>query len=451
MPNAALWGTLQQHLHLQNIYRTGYTSIEMIFGWGKKEPVPAETVPERRDVDLSDVPQVLSDLEERRASALVQETNAIRNVIVPGFERLFDIVRALERDQLKTEEMDRHLKALAVRGKRQTVSVIKKETDRRVASVESADDVRIFAEQVGKSIKRMGDTLGRHTRVVPIIAKKHTNKLKDTLSSLNTDREELFKLVRRYDEFREELAEMNALMDKITEYEKTNSERQARVEALRQEVDTITSRINSIEESVADITASSEYAEYSRKVERLASMQQAEKNIRQEIESQFTKISRPLSKYVYVSSLDRDHMNTLDMMVTRPADALRSASKEEIIIVLMAVRKGVLSGSVSVKDQMKATAQIDETVEMLDTFINKFAEHDAQCRKLEEDLRLFDTSELGSRQNDLKRARSELDECTKKIDAAESETEEWTAHKANMTRELERLLSASSSTRYKIL
>ena len=93
-------------------------------------------------------------------------------------------------------------------------------------------------------------------------------------------------------------------------------------------------------------------------------------NIKNNISTQFTKISRPLSRYEYASSLDKDQKNILNKLVHDPFEILLPQNKDSIIIILENVRKGISSGSISVKDVEKTSSQITETEEMLDMFTN---------------------------------------------------------------------------------
>jgi len=83
--------------------------------------------------------------------------------------------------------------------------------------------------------------------------------------------------------------------------------------------------------------------------------------IKNQINTQFTKISRPLSRYEYASSLDKDQKSILSNLVSEPFDVLTSANKDSIITILENIRKGISSGSISVKDVEKTSSQITET------------------------------------------------------------------------------------------
>ena len=422
----------------------------MIFGWGKKRPEVRKAAPSRRNVEMSAIPQTISDLEQLRSSTLVDEARELRSKMVPGLNHLLGIANALERADLKTDDVDRHLKILVVRGKKQTISVIRAEAGRATTDIRSADDVRVFAGEIGQSIKRIGDTLGRQSRVIHIFAKKHGNKLKDTLSILNSDRGELFKMVKSFDGFQDSIADLRLLLKQIADSEAATSEKEEKMGALHETMVRITGESEAADRSIDSITSSHEYARYARTREELVQMRQKEDTIRKEIESQFTKISRPLSKYFYVSSLDRDQMSLLEQLVSKPADAVQAGSKSEIIMVLMAVRKGVLAGSVSVKDQMKSVSQIDDIVEMLDAFRGRFADHAAECKKLEDALNDFDASELDRLRAELEKARVDMDDCELRVRSIRSEIHEMAEQRAGMISKVETLLYDASSTRYSI-
>ena len=126
-------------------------------------------------------------------------------------------------------------------------------------------------------------------------------------------------------------------------------------------------------EEIKNIKNSSEYTEFLQINEKLDSLSTEKNKIKDEIEHQFTKISRPLNKYVYVSSLDKPQKKLLVNLIANPYNELIDSNKRDILQILESTRKGIQSGSVSVKDTDKSLAQIDETLSFIDTFIEKIA------------------------------------------------------------------------------
>ena len=97
--------------------------------------------------------------------------------------------------------------------------------------------------------------------------------------------------------------------------------------------------------------------------------------IKSEIDTQFTKISRPLGRYAYGSSLDKEQNAVLSTLVDDPFDALLSENSDTIIVILENIRKAISSGSISVKDTDKTLLQLTETEESLDGFIKKVSDY----------------------------------------------------------------------------
>ena len=94
--------------------------------------------------------------------------------------------------------------------------------------------------------------------------------------------------------------------------------------------------------------SSSQYKEFQDIQNKLILISEEEKTIKNEIEEQFIKISRPLNKYVYVSSLDKPLKMMIESLASSPYDVLTITNKSGIDTILNSVRSGIESGSVSV-------------------------------------------------------------------------------------------------------
>ena len=106
--------------------------------------------------------------------------------------------------------------------------------------------------------------------------------------------------------------------------------------------------------------------------------------IKNQINTQFTKISRPLSRYEYASSLDKDQKNILIrfglLSPLMPFDT--DKNKDSIITILENVRKAISSGSISVKDVDKTYSQITDTEESLDGFVKQVSEYHKKYQEM---------------------------------------------------------------------
>ena len=100
----------------------------MVFGWGKKksEKQEPEMTPQKKQILLSDVPNVVDEIRSIRTKTIIVESKTFRNKIKSSCETILHIAIDLERDTLKVDDIDIHLKRLVERGKKDVISVIKR-------------------------------------------------------------------------------------------------------------------------------------------------------------------------------------------------------------------------------------------------------------------------------------------------------------------------------------
>jgi len=172
----------------------------MVFGWGKKkqEEKYVETATQEKEVHISDVNKIVDELNQLRQSQIISEIKHLRNNTEPLIDDLAKIGDVLEKDNLKVDDIDKHLATIVVRGKKQVISVIKKDVV-HLPEISSIDDAKELNLTLNLILKKLGDVLGRQTRVIHIFAKKYANQLKGNLEVMNTNHSEIRKLLKNYD------------------------------------------------------------------------------------------------------------------------------------------------------------------------------------------------------------------------------------------------------------
>ena len=97
----------------------------MVFGWGKKkqDEEPIERKPVNPNLELSNVPQIISDLRKLRESQTISEIKNLRNDTAPLIDDLMKIGIVLEKDDLNIDDIDKHLAIIVGRGKKQVISI----------------------------------------------------------------------------------------------------------------------------------------------------------------------------------------------------------------------------------------------------------------------------------------------------------------------------------------
>jgi len=170
----------------------------MVFGWGKKKEKSQEieTLPLEKQISLSEVNKITNEIKSLREKTLISEYKSFKNKIDDQLKELIRIAKQLEKDNLKTEDIDKHLRTIVMRGKRQVIITINKEATVDFNKINSYDDVLKLDKEISQVLKKIGDVLGRQTRVIHIFAKKYAAKLKNILSTLDADAKELHTILK---------------------------------------------------------------------------------------------------------------------------------------------------------------------------------------------------------------------------------------------------------------
>jgi len=424
----------------------------MVFGWGKKKKEnQVEVVPSEKEIPLSEIKKTIDGIIELRTKTLVAEINSFRNEINPGLEELSKIAKQLEKDSLNVDAIDIHLRILVVRGKQQVISIIQKEATIDLQEVKTYDDVLAFNEQISQILKKIGDILGRQSRVIHIFAKKYAAKLKNILSLLKSDKEEIHKLVTNHANFLQGISDISDELSEIDESKRNIDAKKNKISNIKNSIDDLINKIKKLTQEIDDLKSTKEHNSFLDIKKKISNLSTEEHNIKNEIESQFTKISRPLNKYSYVSSLEKHQKILMEKLLEYPSKELTFENKSDIVEILNSVRRAVESGSISIKDSVKTLNQIDETFEMLDPFINKVSEFNKKKSYLENELGVFDLNKLEQKESELEKATSHKKDLESKIVMFEGDIDETKKKIPTLIQDIEKIMRSVSSTRYTVL
>jgi len=424
----------------------------MVFGWGKKkqEEKPVEEIPQNKEISLVDVPKVVSDLGTLRKTQTLSEINSLRNNTMPLIDDLIKIGNVLEKDSLNIDDIDKHLAIIVVRGKKQVIDMIKKDVV-SLPKISSFDDAEKLNSTLNSILKKVGDVLGRQTRVIHIFAKKYAAQLKSNLEVMNANHSEIQKLLKNYNSTKSLSEEILDTIKQIDNQEKLRKDKSHRITELSENIISINEKISSIQKGIDEIKSSENYKKYLALKDALNEFGKEKSKIKNQINTQFTKISRPLSRYEYASSLDKEQKNVLSALVSEPIDVLTTENKDSIIVILENVRKGISSGSISVKDVDKTSSQITETEESIDGFVKQVSDYHKKYQELQNELDSLKPGELISLENDLAKNTSLLDESQLKSETFQGEVDEVDSKIPELVSDIEQKLREFSNTRYTVL
>jgi len=423
----------------------------MVFGWGKKSQNQKEDIPsQKKQILLSDIQNVVDDMRSIRIKTIIAETKAFRNKIKSSCEIILHIAIDLERDTLKVDDMDIHIKGLVVRGKKEVISVIKRETIVKLPEINSYNDVKIFNAISSRMLKKIGDALGRQSIAINAFAKKYATKLKNDLRIMTDGSDEITTIITNQTELEIKISDILETVNVIHQSKKLVIDLAEQQKQTEEMINDLAVKIKQDEKEVIDIKRSNEYEEYLQINEKLNSLSSEKNKIKDEIELQFTKISRPLNKYVYISSLDKPQKKLLANLIANPYDVLVASNKQDIIKILESTRNAVQSGSVSVKDTDKSLSQIDETLSLLATFIQKIEVFNRSKDDIESKLSVLNNEHLNQKESALNIHQNDKSTLESKIKSLENELNDVVEHIPKYIKSIESTLNQISAVQYTI-
>ena len=427
----------------------------MVFGWGKKKQVVQEAsdelvVPTHKEVTLQGIPDLLGDITNLRQKTLVAEVKSFQKRIQSDSKILLSIADELGKDTLNTSDMDPHLEILVNRGKKEVISSIQNEFRIDSTSVDSFEKVIDFQKNASRGIKKVGDMLGKHSRVIHIFAKKYAKKLKDDLKILTDNLTEVNTLISNYHLNQELLSDIKHSLNNFADMKRDIEKQERRKSQLKNLVEDETKNQTNLMKEIEEMKSSSEHKKFLEIKDNITTLLDEEKSLKNKIGEQFIKISRPLNKYVYVSSLDKPLKIMAERLASSPYDVISETNESGIKTILNSVRSGIESGSVSVKDIEKSKQAITDMQDLIPKLIEQKAVFVTKQTKLNDDLHIFDNDRLLKSVKSLEKSKLNMLDAESKISLIQDQIDSSKNSIHDMISKLELNLKQASSISYKI-
>ena len=426
----------------------------MVFGWGKKkieydEPIENfSSTPQT--ITLDEIPKILDDIVILRKGTLAAEIKLHRNRIDPQREVLLKIANELSEDELNPDDLDPHFQIMVNRGKKEVIAAIKKEFSNPFPDINSPDDVLRFKKASTTGINKVGDILGKHSRVIHIFAKKYAKKLTNDLKNLTENLKEVDGLIDNFAVTENSIQTIDELLSSRKKTLEKLSKQNLRMDELKHSITEKKEKIMNFENEINEIKNSSDYKTYVDVQSQLSDCDSEEVKIRHHIDDEFTKISRPLGKFVHISSHDKELKYLTAKLASVPYDVLDVDNISGIRNVLDSIVTGIDSGSVSVKDITKSKDSIDEIKNLIPSLISTKEKFETKKHELVTKLENFDSKSLQTAENNLKREESNISDTSSKLKIFEDENLDLTHSLPTILHQIETNLKDVTSTSYTI-
>ena len=290
----------------------------MVFGWGKKKStneIIESTARLERQVSLSKINEILKEHEDACIETLVDKANTIRGRVDAERKNIIQIISQLEQDKLESDDIDKHLRILIERGKNAVIPGLRKETTINFSKAERYSDIVNLNSEIGQMLKRIGYILGVNSRVMHAFARKYADKLKDHLAKIATDKANLQRIVDDQTKFESDVSNVLDLAEKIKNSKNEIDRKNQDLLENKKEIENYVKTIQKLEDDINNLKSKTEHKEYLKIKNEIESLAPENNKIKHEIDTQFSKISRPLGKYSYISSLEKPLRKIMEIMI----------------------------------------------------------------------------------------------------------------------------------------
>lgn len=423
----------------------------MVFGWGKKRSTDStKSTQLARQVSLDNLENILQEKKNNLSNKIVEKSKSIRDKIEISRKEIVQLFSQFESDDLGSENVDKHLKIIIERGKNTVISGVRKETSKKMDEIKKYQDVANLNSEVAQLLKRIGDILGPNSRVMHVFARKYADKLKAILADIAKTKADLQKLVNEYDKLDMEISKILEESKKIIDSKNNNELKNNKIAKTKEEIQNSLNVIQSLEEGIKNLKSSKEYIEFLNVKRELESLDLEKDKIKHGVDLQFSKISRPLGKYSYVSSLEKPLKLVMEKMTENPYDVITNETKNAVIEVLQAVVKSAVAGNISVKDTDKSVEQIEETIIRLDEFLKLKNDLSNKKNTLEQRI-LFDHRDMEEKEKSLTRIKDHKTQFETEITNLENQVNETAKLMPQVVKNIESKLSEILGTKFTII
>jgi hypothetical protein len=344
--------------------------------------------------------------------------------------------------------VDRNLKVIVRRGKDVNVSTIKKETSSTLTNVTKYDDIIQLNLEISQLLKKIGDVLGLNSRIIHIFAKKYADNLKEEIAKISKKRAILHNALNSHEDLRIRYKTLEDSSKKISNLKSEFSQKNQRILEINAEIDSIRNTITKLEKEIIDLKAMKEYGKFFEIKKRIKLLSSERLDIKNKIDQQFSKISRPLGKYSYISAFEKPVKKIMENLIIEPYDVILPQNKTSIIEILRAVSKSVISGGVSVKDTQKSLEQVEETITQLDEFLKLKELHSSKVAFLEDGLLIFDIKSFELKEHDFLKEKTDLMNLEVIKNSLEAEISEGNRLLGKLASEIETGINSFSSKKF---
>ncbi len=263
------------------------------------------------------------------------------------------------------------------------ITAIHRETSDQLQEINTFEDILALRDRAMSLLNRLGETGGSHRKTINSFFGKHAKVLKVELGLLDKEIRRLNELLDSYTKKTSSLIDCRESISSISSARNIETQIVEKQIEIREELESLKTKESELSKKIEDFENTEEFNVYIKSKEELTSVMNAVSNVLSDVNTSFSRISRPLSKYTYEVGLDKESDYLMQSIMENPVNMMYDSKADHVIEVLNKVREGMQKGRITTKNPEKDVENINGLIDNLHNYVKRYKEHDSLSRELQ--------------------------------------------------------------------
>jgi hypothetical protein len=321
-----------------------------------------------KHVPISEALSLIRTIESRNVEALCGTLSSVREVVAKSLRTIEKLANDLENEKIKVEEAK--FESIVEISKRTVVSSLRRESSIDLPSPISYGDCIKFKQRLEAITNRFREVSTSHNRVFNIFIKKYAGKLRDEFETLSSLFKEVNSILADFDNKQRPVLNCTDLLNMLSDRISSIDLDKKRLENDQTELTQLEEGLKELNNQLLTTENSAEFHEAARISKEIRQVEQEEVEAQGRLLDLFSPISRAFTKYSY--GITKQTSERLKVLAEEPWNIFSESDITPYLDILIEIQIALSNEKIRLKDATKIERHLDNLVQTLPNFKNKF-------------------------------------------------------------------------------
>jgi hypothetical protein len=330
------------------------------------------TIPEAFDL--------LNAIESERIKILSENLLPTKESIIKSLQAINKIADDLDEEKIKLE--DTKFKSVVENSKKIVVASLKREASIEVPLPRSTADLERLKNRMETMMNRFGEVSGSHSKILNAFMKKYAGRLKNEFELLSNSLKEIKSLMLEFEEQRTKIILPKNILQTLCQKTRDLNSKEEEIRRGLHESKNKKSELLEYKNRSKIMETSTEFRDASFNLTKLEEAEKETEELRKQLVSLFTPVTRALTKYSY--GVNKKISEQIMILIKEPWTIFDGHDISSYISLLNEVRQGVYNEKIKLKDYEKVIQYLNIILNSLNKFQDKFYNNKYNLQNLRE-------------------------------------------------------------------